>query len=60
MERLCCPSCRATDNTLSNFCKFCGIKLREVCNCWIKKKPYDGGHEKCPSYRLFQEEKLQT
>ncbi len=35
-------------------------KLKEVCDCWIKKEPYNCGQEKCPGYRLFAVEKSKT
>ena len=57
-----CPKCGATTETQANFCPLCGRKLRETCDCWIKKKPYNCGQGECPGYRLFQREKggLQT
>ncbi len=41
-------------NKDSNFCINCGSKLKEVCNCWIKKEPYNCGEEQCPSYRIYK------
>ena len=52
-----CPVCGADNVDAANFCRSCGAKLREVCNCWIKKEPYNCGQCKCPGYRLFQMEK---
>ena len=48
-----CPKCGKKCHTDANFCQHCAAKLRTVCNCWIKKKPYNCGQEKCPGYRLF-------
>jgi len=39
-----------------NFCRQCGVKLVETCECWIKDKPYNCGHSKCPGYGLMVEE----
>ena len=50
-----CPSCKAENRPCANFCKKCGAKLREVCNCWVKKEPYNCGQSECPGHRLFQE-----
>lgn len=41
-------------NRDSNFCTNCGTKLKEVCDCWIKKEPYNCGEEQCPSYRIYK------
>ena len=38
-----CPSCQAENPDSANFCKLCGTKLKEVCDCWIKKEPYNCG-----------------
>ncbi len=50
-----CPKCEAKNRPRANFCKKCGAKLREVCNCWVKKGPYNCGQSECPGHRLFQE-----
>lgn len=55
-----CTSCRTENSDSANFCKLCGTKLKEVCDCWIKKEPYNCGQEKCPGYRLFAAEKSKT
>lgn len=48
-----CPKClkEIKDNN-DNFCKECGAKLRETCNCWMKNKPYNCGRSICPGYSL--------
>lgn len=48
-----CKSCGAECGERANFCRKCGTKLREVCDCPIKKEPYNCGQEKCPGYKLF-------
>ena len=53
-----CKKC-GTENEKSNFCKNCGNKLKKICDCWIKKKPYNCGEETCPSYRLYKKIILQ-
>lgn len=52
-----CPVCHAEVPEQANFCRNCGTKIREVCECWIKKEPYNCGQEKCPGYRIFQKDK---
>ena len=53
MEETKCNKC-GCKNYNANFCERCGNKLKEVCNCWIKKEPYNCGEKKCPSYRLYK------
>lgn len=55
-----CPACQAENPDNANFCNLCGVKLKEVCDCWIKKEPYNCGQEKCPGYRFFVIEKSNT
>lgn len=52
-----CKECSAENSDNANFCRMCGKKLREVCNCYIKKEPYNCGQDQCPGYRLFLMEK---
>lgn len=52
-----CTYCGSENLEHANFCRKCGSKLKEVCNCWIKKEPYNCGQVKCPGYRLFQAER---
>lgn len=35
-----------------NFNPQTGEKLNEVCQCWVKHKPYNCGFNKCPGYKL--------
>lgn len=49
-----CYKCRYKNDDNANFCVICGNKLKEICNCWIKKEPYNCGEQKCPSYRLYK------
>lgn len=53
-----CPHCgnnRVIES--DNFCGKCGRKLKDFCNCWIKKDSYDCGEDSCPGYGLFALEK---
>lgn len=52
-----CKHCGAEIPDSVNFCPYCSKKVKEVCNCWIKKEPYNCGFDKCPGYRLFKIEK---
>ncbi len=47
-----CPKCGSVGEQ-GNFCTKCYAKLRTVCDCWVKKEPYNCGQDKCPGYRLF-------
>ncbi len=49
-----CKKCNFKNNKDGNFCVKCGAKLKEICNCWIKKELYNCGKEKCPSYGLYK------
>lgn len=49
-----CYKCKYKNDDNANFCIMCGNKLKEICNCWIKKEPYNCGEQKCPSYRLYK------
>lgn len=49
-----CIKCKHKNSDNANFCEKCGNKLKEICNCWIKKEPYNCGEQKCPSYRLYK------
>lgn len=53
-----CRFCGADHKEKDNFCGNCGMKLRLVCDCYIKKKPYNCGQDQCPGYRLFLIEML--
>ncbi len=44
-----CPSCGKEYHS-GNFCKGCGRKMVDTCNCWVKKGPYNCGQGKCPGY----------
>ena len=52
-----CKKCGNRNSEAANFCRACGTKLREICDCWVKKEPYNCGQRECPSYRLFQKGK---
>lgn len=56
-----CKSCGTLNHEDSNFCINCGIKLRDKCNCWVKKQDsYDCGESNCPGYGLFKLEKFKA
>lgn len=55
-----CEGCGAENPDSANFCRKCSRKLREECDCWVKKEPHNCGQEKCPGYRLFAVEKSKT
>lgn len=55
-----CEACGKENKETANFCKYCGSKLKEVCNCWIKKDNYNCGESSCPGYGLFRLERLKT
>ena len=44
-----CPHCGARTNEDGNFCTVCGRKIIEICDCWILNRPYNCGHDECPS-----------
>lgn len=48
-----CKTCGTENADSANFCRQCSAKLRAVCNCWIRKEPYNCGQDQCPGYRLF-------
>lgn len=47
-----CPSCGKENSAQANFCVRCARKLKTVCNCWVKKRPFNCGMDKCPGYKL--------
>lgn len=51
-----CPKCGAMKVEDANFCRVCATKLRQICDCWVKKEPYNCGQDQCPGYRLFLRE----
>lgn len=52
-----CSYCGREQPIGNNFCGYCGIKVSEICDCWVKEKPYNCGRSKCPGIRLFLIEK---
>lgn len=55
-----CKNCGKENNESANFCTYCGSKLKDECNCWIKKGNYNCGESSCPGYGLFRLERLKT
>lgn len=49
---LICPHCGYHAPVSANFCKSCGAKLNEVCNCPFLKKPHNCGKQACPGYKI--------
>lgn len=49
-----CGSCGTENPQSANFCRRCSAKLRMVCDCWVKKQPYNCGQDQCPGYGLFK------
>ena len=36
-----CSKCGAENPEDANFCIECSLKLKQVCNCWVKGKGWD-------------------
>ncbi len=53
-----CSLCGTDNDIEANFCRGCGEKLKDFCNCWIKKGPYNCGQTLCPGYSLLLLEKI--
>lgn len=47
-----CFNCGADVENGSNFCWHCGIKLHQLCDCWVKNELHNCGHALCPGYDL--------
>ena len=52
-----CPHCGQENPEFANFCRRCGVKLKDVCDCWIKKRPYNCVQRRCPGYKIYLTEK---
>ena len=48
-----CKKCGTDNKESANFCRMCSTKLQTICECWVKKEPYNCGQGECPGYRLF-------
>ena len=53
-----CKNCGYKNKKEANFCIVCGTRLKKLCNCWVKKEPYDCGQDKCPGIKLFLKKPL--
>ncbi|MGI6500333.1 MAG: hypothetical protein ACOX1S_05485 [Anaerostipes sp.] len=52
-----CKKCKNENSEKENFCKNCGAKSKEICNCWVLKKDnYNCGESSCPGYALLSNE----
>ena len=48
-----CKECGHKNKEEANFCTYCRSKLRNKCNCWVKKKDnYSCGKSSCPGYAI--------
>ncbi len=47
-----CNHCGHKNRDNANFCTKCGMKLNDICQCWVKKEPYNCNNKTCPGYRL--------
>lgn len=49
-----CKNCGHKCMDEDNFCEECGTKLKETCNCWVRKTDnYNCGKNSCPGNRLL-------
>lgn len=48
-----CPHCHAENPENANFCEECATKIRQTCDCWVKKEPYNCGHSECPGRKVL-------
>ena len=48
-----CPHCHAENPENANFCEECATKLRQICDCWVKKEPYNCGHSECHGRKVL-------
>lgn len=55
-EVIICPRCGYRAPVTANFCKSCGSKLKEVCNCPWLNRPHNCGKEVCPGFDVVIEE----
>ena len=56
-NKIVCPHCGHTISS-GNFCRYCSQKVVVVCNCWVLKKPFNCGMDKCPGMKLLTNAKL--
>jgi hypothetical protein len=49
-----CPNC-GRDTVDGNFCRRCGKKMREVCDCWVLKKQHNCGYDECPGLLVLRQ-----
>ena len=47
-----CPHCGHTVSA-GNFCADCAGKLVKECDCWVLRRKFNCGLEKCPGYKLL-------
>ena len=51
-NKIVCPNCGHTISK-GNFCSYCSYKVVDICYCWVLKKPFNCGMNKCPGMRLL-------
>lgn len=56
-NKLVCPNCGHTIND-ANFCSYCSRKIVNICDCWVLKRPFNCGMERCPGFKLLTNVKL--
>lgn len=52
--KVACPHCNKLVKK-GNFCNQCGKKMVEICNCWVLRKQYNCGQDKCKGLNLITE-----
>ena len=48
-----CRYCKKRIDKEDNFCNHCSTKAVVVCRCWVLKKPYNCGWDRCPGRKLL-------
>ena len=46
-----CPDC-GRRYVYGNFCTGCRRKMVETCECWVLKRQYNCGFDKCPGHAV--------
>jgi hypothetical protein len=51
-----CKHCGYENRAQANFCRECGHKVAEVCDCWLRKTRYNCGMDECPDWLSYVRE----